>query len=122
LGTHAGQLEVRFLASAHDVLHQWSAGSPDVCIVNVQLPGLSSFDLVEMLRPFPPGMTVCMVDNRYLPENEVRALSLGVHCYLSKPLEGEVLSEVCARRGEKQSALPTFPQKGTFDMKTRVPR
>ena len=122
LEIHAGQLEVRFLASAHELLHRWSAASPDVCIVNVQLPGLSAFDLVEMLRPFPPGMTVCMVDNRYSPESEVRALSLGVHRYLSKPLEGEVLAEVCARREEKQSALPTFPQKGTLDMKTSVPR
>jgi DNA-binding response OmpR family regulator len=97
-GTNAGQLEVCFLASARDVLHRWSADSPDVCIVNVQLPGLSGFDLVEMLRPFPTGMTVCMVDDQYLPENEVRALSLGVHYYFCKPLEGAVLSEFCARR------------------------
>ena len=122
LGTKAGQLAVRFLASARDVLHRWSAASPDVCIVNVQLPGMSGFDLVEMLRPFPAGMIVCMVDDRYSPESEVRALSLGVHCYLSKPLEGEVLSEVCARRRVEKSALPTFPQKGTLDMRTSVPR
>ena len=97
-GGKAEQRDVRFLASADAMLRHWSAAVPDVCLVNVQLPGLSGFDLVEMLRPFPAGMTVVMVDDRYLPENEVRALSLGVHYYLCKPLEGAVLSEFCTRR------------------------
>ena len=109
LGTKAGQLDVRFLTSAHEVLRRWSAALPDVCLVSVQLPGLSGFDLVEMLRPFPAGVTVVMVDDRYLPENEVRALSLGVHCYLSKPLEGEVLSELCARRRVETECITHFP-------------
>jgi DNA-binding response OmpR family regulator len=98
LGTKAGQLEVRFLVSAHELLRRWSVALPDVCILNVQLSGLSGFDLVEMLGPFPAGMTVCVVDDRYLPENEVRALKLGVHYYLCKPLEGAVLSACCRQR------------------------
>jgi DNA-binding response OmpR family regulator len=93
-----GQIEVRFVASARELLRRWAAGSPDACLINVQLPGMSGFDVAEMLRPFPAGMTVCLVDDRYAPEHEVRALSHGVHHYLCKPLEGEVLAACCARR------------------------
>jgi DNA-binding response OmpR family regulator len=89
-----GQLEVRFLKSARDVLRQWPAESPDVCFVNVRLDGISGFDLVDMLRPFPEGVTVGIVGDRYVMEDEIRALSLGVHHYLCKPLEGALLSKL----------------------------
>jgi hypothetical protein len=43
-------------------------------------------------------VTVGIVGNHYAVEDEVRALSLGVHHYLCKPLEGEVLSDFCTLR------------------------
>jgi DNA-binding response OmpR family regulator len=92
------QMDVRFLTSASDLLRRWSADLPDVCLVNARLPGMSGFDLVEMLRPFPAGLTVGIVSDRYAVEDEVRALSLGVHHYLCKPLEAAVLSDFCKRR------------------------
>jgi DNA-binding response OmpR family regulator len=97
-GSDAAQMDVRFLASAGDVLRRWSTDMPDVCLVNVRLSGMSGFDLIEMLRPFPEGMTVGIVDDRYAVEDEVRALGLGVHHYFCKPLEGAVLSDFCTRR------------------------
>ena len=97
-GLDAARMDVRFLASAGDVLRRWSTDMPDVCLVNVRLFGLSGFDLVEMLRPFPQGMTVGIVSDHYAMEDEVRALGLGVHHYFCKPLEGAVLSDFCTRR------------------------
>jgi DNA-binding response OmpR family regulator len=122
LGSKTGPLDVRFLATGHDVLRRWSLAPPDVCMVNVQLPGLSGFDLVEMLRPFPAATTVCLVDDRYVVENEVRSLSLGVHHYLCKPLEGAVLSECCARRRVDRSAAPSPMESAAFPRLTNEPR
>ena len=62
-------------------------------IINVELPDLSGFDLVEMLQPFPKGTTVFLVADQYAVEDEVRALRLGVSSYLCKPLGGSVLHE-----------------------------
>ena len=62
-------------------------------IVNVELPDFSGFDLVEMLRPFPKGTVVLLVADRYIVEDEVRALRLGVSSYLCKPLAGSMLHE-----------------------------
>jgi len=94
----ASQFELRFLSSARGVLRRWPATVPDVCMVNVQLPDMSGLDLVDMLRPFPAGATVCVVGDSYAAQDEIRALSLGVHHYLCKPLEGAVLVEVCLHR------------------------
>jgi len=98
LASDAARLDVDFLTSAGDVLRRWSAELPDVCLVNVRLSGMSGFDLVEMLRPFPEGLTVGIVGDRYAVEDEVRALGLGVHHYFCKPLEAAVLSGFCTRR------------------------
>jgi DNA-binding response OmpR family regulator len=60
--------------------------------VNVELQGMNGFELVEMLRPFPGGTTVCIVGDNYAVDDEVQALSLGVHRYLCKPLDSMVVS------------------------------
>jgi DNA-binding response OmpR family regulator len=114
VGKNAGNLEVRFLSSAHDVLHRWPTVPPDVCIVNVRLPGLSGFDLVEMLRPFPRGTTLGMVADAYSAEDEVHALSLGVHFFLCKPLTAEMLFAFCRkqRRAPQRRHADAFPHDG----------
>ena len=102
----AAQMEIHFLATGRKLLRQWSAGAPDVCIVNVRLSDLSGFDLVDMIRPFPKGVIVCMLADSYAIEDEVRALSLGVHFYLCKPLEAEVFFELClCPRARREAAL-----------------
>ena len=89
------QLEIHFLSSGRELLHCWFAGAPDVCIVNLQLPELNGFDVIEMIRPFPEGTTVCLLADEYVLEDEIRALSLGVHSYFCKPLEASVFFKFC---------------------------
>ena len=60
-------------------------------IINVELPDLSGFDLVEMLRPIPKGTAVFLVGDQYALEDELRALRLGVGSYLCKPLDDSIL-------------------------------
>ena len=67
----AEQLEIRFPASGRELLHCWFAGAPDVCIVNLQLQEFSGFDVVEMIQPFPAGTTVCLLTDKYEPEDEI---------------------------------------------------
>lgn len=100
----AEQLEIRFLASGRELLHCWSAGAPDVCIVNLQLRDLGGFEVVEMIQPFPEGTAVCMLSDYYAPEDEIRALMLGVHAYCCKPLEAAVFFKFCLFRSAKREA------------------
>jgi DNA-binding response OmpR family regulator len=89
------RLDIRFLASGRELLRYWQVGTPDVFLVNLRMPDFSGFDLIEMMQPFHEGTTVCLVADRYLLEDEVRALSLGVHFYICKPLESAVFFELC---------------------------
>ncbi|MGD0382614.1 MAG: response regulator [Thermoguttaceae bacterium] len=99
------QLDIRFLASGRELLRYWQVRTPDVCLVNLRMPDFSGFDLVEMIQPFHEGTTVCLVADRYVLEDEVRALSLGVHSYLCKPLEAAVFFELClCTRARREAA------------------
>ena len=100
------QLDIRFLASGRELLRYWQVKTPDVCLVNLRMPDFSGFDLVEMIQPFHAGTTVCLVADRYVLEEEVRALSLGVHFYLCKPPEAAVFFELCLHpRARREAAL-----------------
>jgi two-component system, OmpR family, response regulator len=101
----ARQMQIRFFASGRELLHGWFAGAPDVCIVSLQLRDLGGFDVVEMIHPFPAGMVVCTLTDEYRTEDEVRALSLGVHSYLCKPLEKAVFFELCFRTKAKSETV-----------------
>ena len=94
----ANQGQVRFQATAQAALHQRHNPAADLYLVNVRLPDFSGCDLVEMLRPFPPGAAVFLVADGYAVEDEVRALKLGVNGYLCKPLEPSLLCECHTER------------------------
>jgi DNA-binding response OmpR family regulator len=90
-----GPVLIRSFSTAEQFLRVWTSIKPDACLINVRLPDLSGFEVVKMLWPFPPGTLVGLVSDRYVLEDEVRALSLGVHSYLCKPLEATVFFELC---------------------------
>jgi CheY-like chemotaxis protein len=113
----AERLEIRFLATGREFLCRWFAGAPDVCIVNLQLREFNGFDVVEMIQPFPEGKIVCLLTDAYAAEDEIRALSLGVHSYLCKPLEVAVFFKLCRFRralSEKAANEAARPAIGFF--------
>ncbi|MFZ1935183.1 MAG: hypothetical protein WCB27_09480 [Thermoguttaceae bacterium] len=69
--------EVCFLMTGRAALRQWREVRGGLLIINVELPDLSGFDLVEMSHPFPKGTIVFLVANQYAVEDEVRALRPG---------------------------------------------
>ena len=99
----ASRGQVRFLATGRAVLRQGHDPATDLYLVNVRLPDFSGCDLVEMLRPFPPGAAVFLVADGYVVEDEIRALKLGVSGYLCKPLEPSLLGE--CRIGKKRKEV-----------------
>jgi two-component system, OmpR family, response regulator len=104
----ARQLDIRFIASGRELLRYLQTMTPDVCLVNLRMPDFNGFDLVEMIQPLHAGTTVCLVAETYALEDEIRALSLGVHFYLCKPLEAAVFFELClCHRARREAAWHT---------------
>ncbi len=87
------QFRICFLCSGREALRLFGHLAPDLWIVNVRLPDISGFDLVEMLQPRLEGAATFMVADRYRPQDEIRALSLGVTLYLCKPLDAGCLCQ-----------------------------
>ena len=87
------QWKIHFLHSGRDALRLDEHLASDLWIINVKLPDMSGFDLVEMLWPRTGRAVIFLVTDQYRTEDEIRARSLGVAHYLCKPLEAAYLRQ-----------------------------
>ena len=61
---------------------------PGLWIINTRLHDMSGFDLAETLKAGLPHVDVFLVADAYDPQDERRALSIGVARYVCKPPSG----------------------------------
>jgi DNA-binding response OmpR family regulator len=75
---------------------------PDVCVLDLMLPGLDGWSLIEVARSEGIGTPIVVVSARGTEQDRVRALELGADDYLVKPFAmRELVARVraAARRG-----------------------
>ncbi|MDL1951896.1 response regulator, partial [Acidobacteria bacterium ACD] len=65
------------------------AAPPDLILLDVMMPGLSGFDVLDRLRKSHEAgdLPVIMATARDASEDVVRALTLGANDYVTKPLD-----------------------------------
>jgi len=81
---------VHFLTSARAAVRFGRSTGIDLWMIGVGLRDISGFELYETLRDQLLGTPVIIVSNRYDPEEERRACSLGAALYLCKSASGAV--------------------------------
>ena len=64
---------------------------PDLLILDVTMPGLSGFEVLEQLRAADEELPVLMLTARDAPADQVRGLESGADDYVVKPFTFEVL-------------------------------
>jgi DNA-binding response OmpR family regulator len=70
----------------------WDAGPPiDLVVLDVMLPGLDGFQIVERMRKAGNYTPVLMLTAKGLPEDVVQGLEAGADDYLPKPFDLSVL-------------------------------
>ena len=99
---------VRGLLSArgHEVVHaghalaalrEVSAGDFDVGLLDLDLPGLSGFELAQHLRNQGYMLPLLAVTARTDPDLQQQVEAAGIGGFLRKPVTGELLVEAIAR-------------------------
>ena len=69
----------------------WNGPRPDCLILDVQMPGFNGLDAQAWLRDKGIGIPTIMITGREDEQMRARALSLGAHAYLCKPMDAQVL-------------------------------
>ena len=90
---HSG-FEVHAVASGRAALDAVDAGKPDLVVLDVMLPDLDGFAVVQRLRTAGDRTPVLFLTARDATEDRVRGLTLGGDDYLVKPFS---LEELVAR-------------------------
>jgi two-component system OmpR family response regulator len=68
--------------------------SPDLILLDVGLPGISGFDLLQKLRKHPKlgSVPVIMLTGRVSPEDVLHGMTSGADGYVSKPFQFDALA------------------------------
>jgi FixJ family two-component response regulator len=63
----------------------------DVFLLDIQMPGMSGFDLIQAIREHCPDAKTIMMTGYADKETAIRALQLGAFDFLEKPFQAEIL-------------------------------
>src|SRR6516164_2384006 len=83
--------DARGFASAEDFLACDDLERFSCAITDIQMPGMSGFELKQRLDERHGTLPVIMITARSEPDLREKAMSSGAACFLRKPLETETL-------------------------------
>jgi FixJ family two-component response regulator len=86
--------------SAEQFVAGGGEGSSDCVITDIQMPGMSGFDLKKLLDARGSAIPVIMITARAGVDLEVKAAASGALCLLRKPFETDALID-CLERAAK---------------------
>jgi DNA-binding response OmpR family regulator len=70
---------------------------PDGLILDIGMPQLDGFGVLQELRKRSKKLPVCVLTARHSTQDVQRAVMLGANCYVAKPFDDKTLLERVAR-------------------------
>lgn len=97
----ASGMQVVTFPGGSEFLHALQTFSPQCIVLDLHMPKLSGFEVLEVLMQLANRPPVLVVTGHDSPEARARALAWGASAYLTKPIDddlllGEIASAVAA--------------------------
>lgn len=87
---HREGAHVQIAATGEDALVAVRSDEPDLMILDINLPGLDGFDVMNEIRGFS-SLPVIIVSAREADEDQIYGLGIGADEYVTKPISPKVL-------------------------------
>jgi chemosensory pili system protein ChpA (sensor histidine kinase/response regulator) len=100
-------IEVMMARDGVDALEQMKTTRPDVMLVDIEMPRMDGYELIERVRADTGtrGIPIIVITSRAGPKHREKAMELGANEYLTKPYQEDVLlSQVQALLGTPVAA------------------
>ncbi len=87
--------EVIQVVDGLQTLEQLSKESPDLLLLDIEMPNLNGYDVLNIIRTRQEftGLKIVLLTSRSSEKHKRRAGELGAHAYLTKPCSQEILLE-----------------------------
>ncbi len=121
--TQAGYLVIR-AADGPAALRRFGEETPDLVVLDINMPGLSGFQVCEGIRA-SSRVPVMMLTVRGEEEDLVRALGMGADDYLTKPFSPRTLLariKALLRRAGMETSAPLAAGRVTLDLEEHTVR
>ena len=86
--------EVFSAGSGEDALRLVREESPDLVLLDIQLPGINGLEVLEKIKEYDEETIVIMVTALGVLETAVKAMRMGAHDYINKPFNLDELAIV----------------------------
>lgn len=87
----ANGFEVKLYRDGLSALNGFSISHFDFCIVDLMLPKIDGFTLVEKIKQVDRDIPVIILSARSLKEDKIKGFCLGIDDYITKPFDEEEL-------------------------------
>jgi DNA-binding response OmpR family regulator len=111
--------EVESVSNGGDALHRLRSFRYDLVILDLGLPDIDGFDILEEMRKRNCDVPVLILTGKQTIDDKERGLELGADDYLTKPFHvRELLARIKAILRRPRTALPTVMTCGVVTMNT----
>ncbi len=86
-----GDYRVRAFSQAEPAIEALEGEPPDLVLLDIGLPGMSGIDALREIKSRHPGVLVIMITAYEDVDTVIRAMKLGAHDYVVKPIQMEGL-------------------------------
>ncbi len=116
-------LEFGEAATGHEALQILRAGGWDACILDLSMPQMNGFDVLDVLREegILDELAVIVLSAKGAPEVAVQAMQRGAHAHMTKPFSPATVAQIVdelidlapAERGARRDGM--IETAGTLD-------